>query len=71
MTSEEIILNEFTGWMEPSLWLGSGADKGRVHKISFSLFRLCRMGWGLGMAGMEKKLFQAPQNARMRIFEKV
>lgn len=63
MASEKIILSEFTGWMEPSLWLGSGADKGRVHKISFSLFRLSRMGWGLGMAGMEKKVFQVPKNA--------
>ena len=43
--------------------MGSGTDKGRVLKISFSLLRLYSMGWGLGMAGMEKKSIPGQKNA--------
>lgn len=39
--------------------------------VSYILFRFCRRGWDLEMAGMEKKVFQAKENTGMKGFEKV
>lgn len=40
-----------------------GGDKGGLHSVSYILVRVCRMGWGLEMTWMEKKVFQAKENA--------
>lgn len=38
--------------------------------VSYILLRLCRMGWGLEIAGVEKKVFRT-KKTRMRYTESV
>ena len=40
-----------------------GGNKGGLHRVSYILLRVGRMERGLEMAWMEKKVFQAKENA--------